>query len=567
MKKKNKKITTRKREGTSKAPALTFSSFGFVVGLLILCTQPLNDIFTAYYYSNTLLYDIISERSFEILNMTTGLGIVMLSGAVFLNTCFFRQRSDTFLSDTYTRILVILLGAFIALALYSCFHKYLHNDEIEHIHSAWYVKNGFIPYKEFFQHHHPLLWYTIAPLLSVFGDTLTAVLASRFVMGMAMLGIAYCTYLTATVVTQSKEKGLVSVVLLFSSLIYLEKAIEVRPDIPQVLFAMVSVYCLFRFLRDRKETFLLFSGLAAGVSFLYLQKTLFLLIAYALIFLYGLYKKEIRIRSAAIFASGLLPLLLAFLLFMGSNGALHDYYLTNWELNLHHFGSDTISLKMVRPFFHFLGKYFLLVIVVAPPLILLFISKKTPREVKLISFLAVAELFSIKIFSVNYKHFYLFALPLLCIPVSHYCVDMLDFFKASHANRIALFCLLFIGASPFLVINSLHSNRMQFEKIRYVLDSTKETDLVYDGANAFNLFRPDVHYFWYQLKVGLSTYNRLTGNKYGDFDMCRLIRHKKPKIISRNLVDYDACGLWSLYDETPYKYTYIRRDQAGRSGE
>lgn len=90
MKKKNKKITTRKREGTSKAPALTFSSFGFVVGLLILCTQPLNDIFTAYYYSNTLLYDIISERSFEILNMTTGLGIVMLSGAVFLNTCFFR---------------------------------------------------------------------------------------------------------------------------------------------------------------------------------------------------------------------------------------------------------------------------------------------------------------------------------------------------------------------------------------------------------------------------------------------------------------------------------------------
>ena len=41
-------------------------------------------------------------------------------------------------------------------------------DNIEHIHSSFLVANGNIPYKDFFQHHNPLMWYLFAPLVKVF---------------------------------------------------------------------------------------------------------------------------------------------------------------------------------------------------------------------------------------------------------------------------------------------------------------------------------------------------------------------------------------------------------------
>ena len=41
-------------------------------------------------------------------------------------------------------------------------------DNIEHIHSTFLVANGGVPYKDFFQHHNPLMWYLFAPIVSLF---------------------------------------------------------------------------------------------------------------------------------------------------------------------------------------------------------------------------------------------------------------------------------------------------------------------------------------------------------------------------------------------------------------
>jgi len=38
-------------------------------------------------------------------------------------------------------------------------------DEFEHIHAAWCIKQGQIIYKDFFEHHPPLFYFTILPLL------------------------------------------------------------------------------------------------------------------------------------------------------------------------------------------------------------------------------------------------------------------------------------------------------------------------------------------------------------------------------------------------------------------
>lgn len=40
-------------------------------------------------------------------------------------------------------------------------------DEFEHIRVGWFVSQGDVPYRDFFEHHHPLIWYLFAPLIVV----------------------------------------------------------------------------------------------------------------------------------------------------------------------------------------------------------------------------------------------------------------------------------------------------------------------------------------------------------------------------------------------------------------
>lgn len=550
----------------SRFPALAISSLGLIIGCLVIYFHALNDIFNGYYHSNKLLYDQITPDTIELLNRFSGFGIMALSMAYLLSATVFKQKLDTFLKTNYKPALVVLLCLTSALVFHAAFLKYFHNDEIEHMHSAWYVKNSFVPYKDFFQHHNPLLWYLIVPILHLFGDSLTALLAARFFMVIVLLGIACLTYLISATISRCRETGLIAVVLMFSTITFLEKGIEIRPDVPEIFFGMLSIYLLIRFFNDRHDNYLLYSGLSAAVSFLFLQKTIFLLLSYLIIFSYGLIKKEIRVRSALYFAGGFFLPLVLFVSCLHLGGALHDYYLTNILVNFHHFGSTELSFRLLNPFMHFISRRFWLLLVGAVPVILLIRDKSSPAALKMLFLIGLVELFSLSLYSHTYKHFFLFSLVIFCIIGSCYLTRVLDSFKTAEASRLALFTLLLSSAVPFLFINSLHSNRPQFEKMRYVLSVTKESDLVHDGVNTFNLFRRDIHYFWFQLGIGLKSYNEASGNKYGDYDACRLVRLQRPKIISGIKLDFDQCGLWSMYDPTPFKYTYIRRDDPSAPG-
>jgi hypothetical protein len=48
-------------------------------------------------------------------------------------------------------------------------------DTLEHVHSSWLIYKGKIPYKDFFQHHNPLMWYIAAPFIGMFEYSLRAV--------------------------------------------------------------------------------------------------------------------------------------------------------------------------------------------------------------------------------------------------------------------------------------------------------------------------------------------------------------------------------------------------------
>ena len=47
-------------------------------------------------------------------------------------------------------------------------------DNVEHLHSSFLVASGLVPYKDFFQHHNPLMWYLFAPVMKLFAYNATA---------------------------------------------------------------------------------------------------------------------------------------------------------------------------------------------------------------------------------------------------------------------------------------------------------------------------------------------------------------------------------------------------------
>ena len=68
----------------------------------------------------------------------------------------------------------VLWGYIAVVVLWSCYVYGIivkaNGDNVEHLHSSWLIWQGYQPYKDFFQHHNPLLWYLSAPFVALMID-------------------------------------------------------------------------------------------------------------------------------------------------------------------------------------------------------------------------------------------------------------------------------------------------------------------------------------------------------------------------------------------------------------
>ncbi|MCK5056336.1 MAG: glycosyltransferase family 39 protein [Candidatus Aminicenantes bacterium] len=479
---------------------------------------------------------------------------------------------DTF-EQHYFKALGLIIFLLAVIVLQTAMNRGFSIDEFEHIHSAWYIRQGYTPYSDFFQHHHPLLWCLLLPFLHVFGHSADILLILRFFMFLMTLGIALLIYLvTGRLVAagpissdkpmrQSKEAGLLSVVFLLSTVMFVVFGIQIRPDIPQVLFGLLSLYFLIRFFGEKKNSYMVFTGFSASISFLFLQKTIFLLIAYGIIFVYKLLRREISFKPVLFFSISFLAPLSLFLFYLFFSGSMNDYILTNWLLNMNFARDDSFSLFLT------LNYYILKDLLLWLFSFLFFLSlvrnrKKTAGVVNITAFICLVLLATLFLIKRPWGHNFLFPLSLLSILAGYYLHHIILKFRLNAAYRVLIPVLILLSSGYFLLERCKNTNRAEIERANFVIQNSTESDLVYDGKNRFNLFRPDLHYFWFSLKKshGLDTYNRLTNNRFGDYDIRRLIKTKKPKFISDFRIDIKKCGLNTLYRKTPYENLYIRID-------
>jgi hypothetical protein len=461
------------------------------------------------------------------------------------------------------RFLFAILVILALLALSLSVNRAFWDDEIEHIHASWYVRNGQVPYRDFFEHHHPLLWILLAPVLSLCGEGLAVLGALRLLMLLLAFGIGWLTWRISRLAGGDAETAWLAVAILFSSFMFIPCVIEVRPDIPMVFLALAAVERLLVFMVTGKPKPLLAAAFSATLSFLFLQKVLFLFPAALVLLLAWRFTGKVRAalfwKTAAVF---FLPLFL-FAAWLFFSGAMKDYFLCNWLLNVKRQGAFHLWLSI--------GLTALINIVFWLSLLPAFFRALRPGKssaaMKTVAWFGLTALTALVLMPNPADRHFLLVLPLLAVVVGAWAGKRSEFPLRGTWRHVYLAGLLIVPL-PFIAALSFPFNGVQLEKFAYVLQRTAPVDKVFDGRTDFNLFRPDLHYFWFQTAAGemLDNYRRLHRGRHSAYDVCRLIREQKPLFISFNGSAWTACNLRQKYRPTRFRHLFFRDPRPGDSG-
>ena len=141
------------------------------------------------------------------------------------------------MNAVYQKFPLFFLLAHLAAGLGYClyiawFTTTLGGDTLEHIHSSWLVYAEFVPYKDFFQHHNPLLWYLFAPFVGLHAYGLDDNVITSSVVTAAILAsflTYYYLYLIASRFLTGKRGGVIAAAIAFTPYV-LVSVVNFRPD-------------------------------------------------------------------------------------------------------------------------------------------------------------------------------------------------------------------------------------------------------------------------------------------------------------------------------------------------
>ena len=120
----------------------------------------------------------------------------------------------------------------------------LNHDELEAVHTAWKTVQGEVIYADFFQHHHPLFYAWLAPVIMLSGERAATVVACRIATLPFFAGIIAAAWMLARRLFD-KRTALVAAACLLLSWPFLYEATEIRPDVPQVMLGMFALVMLY----------------------------------------------------------------------------------------------------------------------------------------------------------------------------------------------------------------------------------------------------------------------------------------------------------------------------------
>ena len=124
-------------------------------------------------------------------------------------------------------------------------------DNIEHIHSSFLIAQGQVPYRDFFQHHNPLMWYLFAPLVNLFAYNATVTEVVCLISLLVFLKSLVYVYRISAEFLSDKLWGLAAAAVIAAPG-YKLYAVDFRPDNYMIFCLTAGIYYYFRYLKGQK---------------------------------------------------------------------------------------------------------------------------------------------------------------------------------------------------------------------------------------------------------------------------------------------------------------------------
>ncbi len=441
------------------------------------------------------------------------------------------------------------LATLLAVALRLSLVRFFNVDEFEAIHSGWKVLQGGRPYFDFFQHHHPYLYYVLARVIDVFGEGAASMHAARMLHFAAKLAILAVTGVIARDVFDRKTVPF-ALVMLASTVIFVDKAIEVRPDVLQTLFGLLAVMLFVRHSESGLRRHIALAGVCLGISFLFLQKALFLVALLVLLGALRVVTRRMSLSHLAVGGAAFVLTLLPEYAWMAASASLATYWDLNWTINVpteHGFGPTYGMIESYRE-----NSVLWIAYVLGVPFAL---ADRRRRELALLSLGLLASLFIVKR---PWPQYYLMPVTLMA-PIAADAVRTAFLRRPPLGAAVAV-----LGALPCLyhfTVREVYTNERQLRAVEHVVALADPNERVHDGHNRVNLFREDLDWFWFSVRPNgmLDRYRALIGDY--DYDAEELVLRHRPRVIVETTVDVEdprIAGQYVPSDE--FKNLYVRKD-------
>jgi 4-amino-4-deoxy-L-arabinose transferase-like glycosyltransferase len=364
---------------------------------------------------------------------------------------------------------LVLIVAALAPRLWLLQTRFFDRDELEHLHTAWLIFEGQLPYRDFFQNHTPLLYFFLAPLFlfydaaSNIDDAFALMFTARRLMWLlagSILALTYCLGKT----WRDWRIGLAAAVFLANTIMFLEKTLEIRPDLISVTCWLGALVLLVRGAQadrsDARRTRYAFalSGFLIGSAMMATQKMVFagpglgLTMAWYLLDPRSHGDSKARLTNVLLQTAGASAPILATVIYFAIRGALEEFIYFNWVLN----AAWQIRFSPARYLHQLWVQNGLLVglsVIGVLGIGLRMFSREAFRRGDYILVINGIGLFAgLFIISVPHRQYYLMFLPLIAIYAAAAIVDVVDVLAARWPRKRLQNGLLFLLVNGILFL-------------------------------------------------------------------------------------------------------------------
>ncbi len=200
-------------------------------------------------------------------------------------------------------------------------------DEAQHLHTAWRIASGEVPYRDFWDNHVPLFQILLSPLVGWMPERADVYIAGRWFSLILTLALLLAFY--RVVAERGRDVAMLAVCLLAYNDIFIRKTTEIRPDTLAILLFILSLTQLAAAVPSSSRKKYLAAGFLAGGSLLASLKAVYGVgvLAAAIPFVSGFFdfSWKDRARNWTTFALGAVVPLIAAGAYLLSQGALGEF--------------------------------------------------------------------------------------------------------------------------------------------------------------------------------------------------------------------------------------------------